>query len=84
MSEEGFVRFAAMTYALDEAIDARNKEEEEEEERERRLRDSKEEEWSVTKSRQRQNPKRAVPVEKKPDPRLVVDPAIRELLSKPR
>lgn len=89
MSEEGFVRFAASLYALDEALENRKKEleEEEEEERKKRLRDTEEEEDEVpcvTKRGQRKNPKRVISVVKKPDSRLVVDPALKALLSKPR
>ncbi len=89
MSEEGFVRFAASMYALDEALEDRKKEleEEEEEERKKRLRDTEEEEDvepCVTKRRRVSNPKRVVSIVREPDPRLVMDPALNALLSKPR
>lgn len=89
MSEEGFVRFAASLYALDEALEARKKErdEEEEEERKKRLRDTEEEEDvepCVTKRRRVSNPKRVVSMVREPDSRLVMDPALNALLTKPR
>ncbi len=89
MSEEGFVRFAASMYALDEALEDRKKEleEEEEEERKKRLRDTEEEEDvvpCVTKRRQVLNPKRVVSIVREPDSRLIMDPALNALLSKPR
>jgi hypothetical protein len=89
MSEEGFVRFAVSLYALDEALEGRKKEleEEEEEERKKRLRDTEEEEDvepCVTKRRRVSNPKRVVSIVREPDPRLVMDPALNALLTKPR
>lgn len=89
MSEEGFVRFAVSLYALDEALEGRKKEleEEEEEERKKRLRDNEEEEDvepCVTKRRRVSNPKRVVSIVREPDPRLVMDPALNALLTKPR
>lgn len=89
MSEEGFVRFAVSLYALDKALENRKKEleEEEEEERKKRLRDTEEEEDvepCVTKRRRVSNPKRVVSIVREPDPRLVMDPALNALLTKPR
>ena len=89
MSEEGFVRFAVSLYALDEALENRKKEleKEEEEERKKRLRDTEEEEDvepCVTKRRRVSNPKRVVSIVREPDPRLVMDPALNALLTKPR
>lgn len=81
MSEEGFVRFAATTYALDEALDElrKEREEEEEEERAKRLVEEESEETPPL-----PKPKRVVALVRRPDPSLVVDPALRALLTKPR
>lgn len=85
MSEEGFVRFAATTYALDEAFDdlQKEREEEEEEERAKQLAEEAEEhaQWEETVSRKQ---KRSIRPLNKPKTNLAIDPWLHTLLTTPR
>lgn len=82
MSEKGFVHFAVATYALDEALEAQRKEREEEEREEQKKRMKAEEDPLENESVP--HPKRMRSVPRKPDSRLVVDPALNALLTKHR